>query len=64
MRPPDQARWNPRPGDVASNGKAERTVVRRGHDTVTYGCHVTGHLTTCGLRAWINWVKEVIHAEQ
>lgn len=29
MRPPDQARWNALPGDDASNGKAERTVVDR-----------------------------------
>lgn len=51
MRPPDQARWNPLPGDVACNGKAERTVVDR-------------WLQTCALRAWIDWVKEVVHAEQ
>lgn len=58
MRPPDQARWNSLPGDVASDGKAPRTVVSRGHDTVTYRCPVTGRLATCALRAWIDWVEE------
>lgn len=64
MRPPEQARWNPLPGDVASNGKAPRTVVSRGHDTVTYRCTMTGRLATCTLGAWIDFVKEVVHAEQ
>ncbi len=64
MRPPDQARWNPRPGDATRNGKAERTVVSRGHDTVTYRCPTTGRLATCTLRAWIDWVEEVVHVEQ
>ena len=64
MRPPDQARWNPLPGDVASNGKTGRTVVDRGHDAVTYRCPTTGRLATCTLRAWIDWVEEVVHVEQ
>ena len=64
MRPPDQARWNPRPGDVARNGTAERTVVDRGIQSVTYRCPMTDRLVTCTLRAWIDWVEEVVHAEQ
>lgn len=64
MRPPDQARWNPRPGDVARNGKAERTVVDRWLQSVTYRCPMTGRLATCTLRAWIDWVEEVVHVEQ
>ena len=64
MRPPDQARWNPLPGDVVSNGKAERTVVSRWLKTVTYRCPMTGRLATCTLRAWIDWVEEVVHAGQ
>lgn len=64
MRPPDQARWNPLPGDVARREKVERTVVDRGIQSVTYRCPVTGRLATCTLRAWIDWVEEVVHVEQ
>lgn len=64
MRPPDQARWNALPGDNASNGKAERTVVDRWLQTVTYRCPMNVRLATCTLGAWINWVEEVVHVEQ
>jgi hypothetical protein len=64
MRPPDQAQWNPLPGDVASNGKAERTVVDRWIQSVTYRCPTTGRLATCSLRTWIDWAEEVVHVEQ
>ena len=64
MKPPDQARWNPMPGNVASDGKTERTVVGRSLQAVTYQCHVSGRLACCSLQTWIDWVTEVVHVEQ